>query len=154
MRDLETMQLALTAAETGHLVFTTVHANNATEAVDRIVSAFPSDRQSMVRVQLSQCMIAAIFQALIPTKDKKSRVCAVEILIGTPAVRNLIREEKTFQLPSVIQTGMKEGMQSLDQHLRQLLMKNIISQTEAAKYAQTKNITQAQQQNIGGPKDG
>ncbi len=133
MRDLETIQLALTAAETGHLVLATLHANSAPESVDRIISAFPPDRQSMVRVQLANTLLGIIYQALLPRTDKKARVCAAEIIVGTPAVRNLIREEKTYQLPSVMQTGMRDGMQSMEQALRALQMKRLITPSEAAK---------------------
>ena len=133
MRDLETIQLALTAAETGHLVMATLHANSAPESIDRIISAFPPERQSMVRIQLANSLLGIIYQQLVPRADRKARVCAAEIIVGTQAVRNIIREEKTYQLPSVMQTGMREGMQSLEQSLRNLQMRRLISPSEVTK---------------------
>jgi twitching motility protein PilT len=149
MRDLETIQLALNAAETGHLVLATLHANSAPESVDRIISAFPPDRQSMVRVQLSNTLVGVIYQALIPRVDRKAMVCAAEVMVGTPAVRNIIREEKTYQLPSVMQTGMRDGMQSMEQALRELQMKRLISPSEATKRMRSK-ISLTQRPAMGG----
>jgi len=133
MRDLETIHLALMAAETGHLVLATIHGNSAPESVERIISAFPADRQSVVRIMLSNTLVGIVYQALIPRVDKKSMVCATEVLVGTHAMRNIIREEKTHQLPSLMQTGIKDGMQSLEQSLRELEMKRLISPADAAK---------------------
>ncbi|MDA8082150.1 MAG: PilT/PilU family type 4a pilus ATPase [Nitrospiraceae bacterium] len=133
LRDLETIHLALTAAETGHMVLATIHANSASECIDRIISAFPSDQQSVVRIMLSNTLVGIIYQALIPRADGKARVCASEVLVGTHAMRNIIREDKTHQLPSLMQTGIKDGMRSLDQSLRELEMKRLISSSEAAK---------------------
>ena len=133
IRDLEATQLALNAAETGHLVLATTHANSATECIDRIITAFPSDSQSMVRMQLSSSLVGIIYQALIPRVDRKSMVCAAEIMVGTHAVRHIIREEKNQQLPSVMQTGLKDGMQSLEQSLRELEMKRQITSADMAK---------------------
>ncbi len=131
MRDLETIELALTAAETGHLVFATLHTISAAKTVDRIIEVFPGNLQAQIRTSLSESLRAVISQTLFKRIDRKGRVAALEILIATPAVRNLIRENKTFQINSVIETGKKYGMQSLDQAIMELLQKNIISPEEA-----------------------
>ena len=135
LRDLETTQLAITAAETGHLVFATMHTNSAAKTCDRVVDVFPGDRQEQIRSMFSESLLAIIAQALIPTRDGKGRVAAYEILIGIPAVRNLIREQKVAQIASVIQTGASYGMTALDQALKDLVMRGKISQEEAAKRA-------------------
>jgi len=135
LRDLETTQLAITAAETGHLVFATMHTNSAAKTCDRVVDVFPGDRQEQIRAMFSESLLAIIAQALIPTRDGKGRVAAYEILIGIPAVRNLIREQKVAQIASVIQTGASYGMTALDQALKDLVMRGKISQEEAAKRA-------------------
>jgi len=135
MRDLETISQAMTAAETGHLVLSTLHTNNAAQTISRIVDVFPPHQQEQIRVQLADALLGIIAQTLIPTLDNKGRVAAQEIMIATPAVRNMVRENKTFQLPSAIQTGAKEGMQSLDQHLKSLVKLRRISQEEAVKRA-------------------
>ena len=121
MRDLETIQIAITCAETGHLVFATLHTNSASQTVDRMVDVFPPGQQEQIRFQLSNNIEAVICQQLLPRAGMPGRVCAQEIMIATPAVRNLIREAKSHQLPSAIQTGAKFGMQTMDQHLRDLL---------------------------------
>ena len=131
MRDLETIELALTAAETGHLVFATLHTISAAKTVDRIIEVFPGNLQAQIRTSLSESLRAVISQTLFKRIDRKGRVAALEILIATPAVRNLIRENKTFQINSVIETGKKYGMQSLDQAIMDLLERNIISPEEA-----------------------
>ncbi len=131
MRDLETIELALTAAETGHLVFATLHTISAAKTVDRIIEVFPGNLQAQIRTSLSESLRAVISQTLFKRIDRKGRVAALEILIATPAVRNLIRENKTFQINSVIETGKKYGMQSLDQAIMDLLQRNIISPEEA-----------------------
>lgn len=131
MRDLETIQMALTASETGHVVFATLHTNSAAQTIDRIVDVFPPHQQQQIRTQLSEALVAVISQALIPTVDGQGRVVACEIMVATPAIRNLIREGKTHQMPSIIQTGAKDGMQSMDQCLKMLVMKNKISKEEA-----------------------
>jgi twitching motility protein PilT len=135
MRDLETISLAITAAETGHLVFGTLHTSSAAKTVDRIIDAFPAGQQNQIKTMLSESLQAVIAQTLIKRKDGTGRIPAAEILIGTPAVRNLIREGKTYQILSMIQTGRKDGMQSLDQSLKDLMIKNLISREDAYSYA-------------------
>lgn len=127
MRDLETMQAAITAAETGHLVFATLHTTGATATVDRIVDAFPTDQQEQVRTQLSVGLVAVISQLLLARVDKPGRVAAFEIMISTPSIRSRIRDNKTFQISSDIQTGAKYGMIALDMHLLDLYMDGKIS---------------------------
>src|SRR5436309_9021759 len=131
MRDLETIRLAMTAAETGHLVFGTLHTSSAAKTIDRIIDVFPADEKEMVRAMLSESLQAVISQTLLKTKDGAGRVAAHEILIGTPAIRNLIRESKIAQMYSAIQTGQAIGMQTLDQNLQELVRKNTISLQEA-----------------------
>jgi twitching motility protein PilT len=131
MRDLETIRLALTAAETGHLVFGTLHTSSAAKTVDRIVDVFPAAEKEMVRSMLSESLRAVISQTLLKTKDGTGRVAAHEIMIGTPAIRNLIRENKVAQMYSAIQTGQNFGMQTLDQNLIDLVRRNVVSSAEA-----------------------
>jgi twitching motility protein PilT len=131
MRDLETIRLALTAAETGHLVFGTLHTSSAAKTIDRIVDVFPAAEKEMVRAMLSESIRAVISQTLLKTKDGSGRVAAHEIMIGTPAIRNLIRENKIAQMYSAIQTGRQIGMQTLDQNLQELVQRNIVSSAEA-----------------------
>ncbi len=132
MRDLETIRLALTAAETGHLVFGTLHTSSAAKTVDRIVDVFPAAEKDMVRAMLSESLRAVISQTLLKRKGG-GRVAAHEIMLGTPAIRNLIRENKIAQMYSSIQTGQKEGMQTLDQCLKEMVRKGLTS-IEEAKY--------------------
>jgi twitching motility protein PilT len=139
MRDLETIRLALTAAETGHLVFGTLHTSSAAKTVDRIVDVFPAAEKEMVRAMLSESLRAVISQTLCKTKDGSGRVAAHEIMIGTPAIRNLIREAKIAQMYSAIQTGQNIGMQTLDQNLTELVRKNMISLPEAKAKAANKD---------------
>jgi len=120
MRDLETIRSAITAAETGHLVFGTLHTTGAARTVDRIIDAYPTDQQAQIRTQLSVSLIAVISQALLATADGKGRVAAFEIMYMNPAIENLIRENKTFRIQSTIQTSRKEGMMLLDDHLFEL----------------------------------
>jgi twitching motility protein PilT len=127
MRDLETIATALTAAETGHLVFATLHTQDAAQTVDRIVDVFPSEQQQQVRVQLSVALQGIVTQQLLPRADGQGRVCACEILVPTPAVRNLIREGKTHQIHSVLQTGSQFGMQTMDAALTQLVREHKIT---------------------------
>jgi twitching motility protein PilT len=127
MRDLETMQAAITAAETGHLVFATLHTTGAAATVDRIVDAFPTDQQEQVRTQLSVGLVAVISQLLLSRVDKPGRVAAFEIMISTPSIRSRIRDNKTFQISSDIQTGAKFGMKTLDSHLLELYLGGLIS---------------------------
>jgi len=131
MRDLETISLAITAAETGHLVFGTLHTNSASKTIDRIIDAFPSGQQAQIRTQLSESLQGVISQQLLKRADGKGRVAAVEILTGTPALANLIREGKTYQIPSIIQTGRREGMQTMDQAIIDLLKQGRITTEEA-----------------------
>ncbi|MBC3885377.1 type IV pilus twitching motility protein PilT [Undibacterium griseum] len=127
LRDLETIRLALTAAETGHLVFGTLHTSSAAKTIDRIVDVFPAEEKEMVRSMLSESLQAVISQTLLKTKDGSGRVAAHEIMIGSPAIRNLIREAKVAQMYSAIQTGNNLGMQTLDQNLTDLVRRNVIS---------------------------
>ena len=138
MRDLETIRLALSAAETGHLVFGTLHTSSAAKTVDRIVDVFPAAEKEMVRSMLSESLRAVISQTLLKTKDEQGRVAAHEIMIGTPAIRNLIRENKVAQMYSAIQTGQNVGMQTLDQNLQDLVRRNIVSAAEARMKAANK----------------
>jgi twitching motility protein PilT len=131
MRDLETIRLALTAAETGHLVFGTLHTSSAAKTVDRIVDVFPAAEKEMVRSMLSESLVAVISQTLCKTKDGQGRVAAHEIMLGTAAIRNLIRENKIAQMYSSIQTGNQQGMQTLDQNLTDLVRRNIVAPVEA-----------------------
>jgi twitching motility protein PilT len=135
MRDLETVSMAITAAETGHLVFGTLHTISASKTVDRMISEFPADRQNQVRAQLAESLTAVISQALIPRKDRPGRVAAFEVLISTPAVHNLIRENKTYQINTVIQTGTHLGMIGLDQSLMSLVNHGTIEAAEARRWA-------------------
>ena len=139
MRDLETNRQALSAAETGHLVFGTLHTSSAAKTVDRIVDVFPAAEKEMVRSMLSESLRAVISQTLCKTKDEQGRVAAHEIMIGTPAIRNLIRENKIAQMYSAIQTGQNVGMQTLDQNLQDLVRRNIISLGEARTKAANKD---------------
>ena len=139
MRDLETIRLALSAAETGHLVFGTLHTSSAAKTVDRVVDVFPAAEKEMVRSMLSESLRAVISQTLCKTKDGEGRVAAHEIMIGTPAIRNLIRENKVAQMYSAIQTGQNVGMQTLDQNLQDLVRSGVISVSEARKKAANKD---------------
>ena len=136
MRDPETIGLALTAAETGHLVFGTLHTTGAAKTVDRIVDVFPAGEKEMVRSMLSESLRAVISQTLLKTRDGQGRVAAHEILISTAAVRNLIRENKIAQIGSALQTGQQYGMQTLDQSLQNLVRTGVISQETARAKAQ------------------
>ena len=121
MRDLETIQLAITAAETGHLVFSTVHTTDASQTIDRIVDVFPPDQQQQIRTQLAVTLLGVISQTLLPRCDAKGRIAAFEVMVATPAIRSLIRDGKTHQLNSDIQTGSQHGMESLDHNLMALV---------------------------------
>jgi twitching motility protein PilT len=137
LRDLETIRLALTAAETGHLVFGTLHTSSAAKTIDRIIDVFPAEEKEMVRAMLSESLQAVIAQTLLKTKDGTGRVAAHEIMLGTPAIRNLIREAKVAQMYSAIQTGSNMGMQTLDQNLTDLVRRNVISSATARGAAKT-----------------
>lgn len=139
MRDIETIRLALTGAETGHLVFGTLHTSSAAKTIDRIVDVFPAEEKEMVRAMLSESLRAVISQTLLKTKDGAGRVAAHEIMLGTPAIRNLIRENKIAQMYSAIQTGQSLGMQTLDQCLMELVRRNVVSTAEARLRAQNKD---------------
>ena len=140
LRDLETIRLALTAAETGHLVFGTLHTSSAAKTIDRVVDVFPAAEKDMVRSMLSESIRAIISQSLLKTKDGSGRVAAHEIMIGTPAIRNLIRENKIAQMYSAIQTGQNVGMQTLDQNLQQLVQRNMVTRDEARGKAANKDL--------------
>ena len=143
LRDLETTQLAITAAETGHLVFGTLHTNSASKTIDRIIDIFPSGQQAQVRTMLSESIEGVVAQSLLPSKDGKGRVAALEVLVGVPALRNLIREDKTAQILSVIQTGAKDGMISLDQSLRELVMQGKLSREVAMRRSSSPRLFEA-----------
>jgi twitching motility protein PilT len=139
LRDLETIRLALTAAETGHLVFGTLHTSSAAKTIDRVIDVFPAAEKEMVRSMLSESLKAVISQTLLKTKDGSGRIAAHEIMIGTPAIRNLIREAKVAQMNASIQTGAAVGMQTLDQCLTDLVKRNLISMAEARGAAANKD---------------
>ena len=139
MRDVETIRLALTAAETGHLVFSTLHTSSAPKTIDRIIDVFPGGEKAMVRSMLSESLRAVITQALMK-RIGGGRIAAWEIMVATPAIRNLIREDKVAQMYSAIQTGMNAGMKTLDQALEELIERGLISKYEAARRAVDKNM--------------
>ena len=131
MRDLETIQAALTIAETGHLTFATLHTNSCAQSIDRIIDVFPPHQQSQVRAQLALVLEAVFNQLLVPRRDGRGRALAMEILIATPAIRNMIREEKVHQIYSAMQAGQKFGMQTMNQSLANLYLRGAISRPEA-----------------------
>ncbi len=135
MRDLETIALAITAAETGHLVLSTLHTPDAVQTIDRIIDAFPTHQQQQIRMQLAISLVGVISQRLVRRADGKGMVAAFEVLVGTTAVRALIREAKTFQLPSVLQTGIRQGMMTLEQSLANLVVKGLIRLEDALEEA-------------------
>ena len=139
LRDLETIRLALTAAETGHLVFGTLHTSSAAKTIDRIIDVFPAGEKGMVRSMLSESLRSVIAQTLLK-KIGGGRIAAWEIMVGTPAIRNLIREDKVAQMYSAIQTGQAHGMQTLDQHLQELVQRGRISRLDAQAKAANKEI--------------
>jgi len=138
MRDLETISLAITAAETGHLVLGTLHTGNASRTLDRLLDVFPPDQQEQVRIMVSESLRGVISQQLIPRADGQGRVLALEILTNTPAVANVIREARTFMLPGIIQTGKKQGMQLMDDALIELQSRGLITAEEALARADQK----------------
>src|SRR5438874_12692539 len=138
MRDLETISLAITAAETGHLVLGTLHTSNASRTLDRLLDVFPPDQQEQIRIMVSESLRGIISQQLIPRSEGKGRVLALEILTNTPAVANVIREAKTFMLPGIIQTGKKQGMQLMDDALIELQSRGLITADEALARADQK----------------
>jgi twitching motility protein PilT len=144
MRDLETISLAITAAETGHLVLATLHTANASRTLDRLLDVFPPEQQEHVRVMVAESLRGIISHQLIPRKDGTGRVLALEILTNTPAVANVIRENKTFMLPGIIQTGKKQGMRLMDDALIDLYQRGLIDAEEAYARAEQKDIVRQQ----------
>lgn len=140
MRDLETISIAITAAETGHLVLSTLHTIGASKTVDRIVDVFPPYQQQQIKVQLSAVLEGVISQQLIKRADGNGRVCAMEIMVATPAIRNLIREGKTHQIDSAVQTGAKYGMKTMDMSLVELYKKGLITYEDALNYSVDRDI--------------
>jgi twitching motility protein PilT len=140
MRDLETISLAITASETGHLVLGTLHTGNAARTLDRVLDVFPTDQREQIRIMVSESLRGIISQQLVPRADGRGRVLAMEILTNTPAVANLIREAKTFMLPGVMQTGRKQGMKLMDDSLLELYQAGLISQEEAYSRADQKAL--------------
>ncbi|NTW15292.1 MAG: PilT/PilU family type 4a pilus ATPase [Candidatus Moranbacteria bacterium] len=138
LRDLETIATAMTAAETGHLIFATVHTNDASQTIDRVIDVFPAHQQNQIRSQLASVLLGVISQRLIPRMDGAGRIPAVEIMLKNHAVENLIRENKTHQIDSVIETGLKEGMMSLDRSLSDLVRRGLISVNDALLYAKNR----------------
>ncbi len=134
MRDLETISLAITAAETGHLVFATLHTNSAIKTIDRVIDVFPEGQQTQIRVMLSESLRGVVAQALLPRPDHQGRVRVVEILVNVPAVANLIREGKTHQIASVMQTGRAHGMMTFDGAIHDLIQKNLISREDGVSF--------------------
>ena len=140
MRDLETIQLALTAAETGHLVFSTLHTSSAVKTIDRIIDVYPAGQKDQIRSMLSESLLAVIAQKLLENKELNGRTPASEIMIANSAIRNLIREDKIYQIPTLIQSGGQDGMQSLDHDLQRLVQQGKINREEASKIADNSEI--------------
>ena len=136
MRDLDTIEAAVTAAETGHLVFATLHTTGAVRTIDRLIDAFPTNQQEQIRTQLAGNLRAVISQALLPKKSGFGRIAALEVMITTPAIQNLIRENKSFRITSSIQTGHKHGMFLLDEHLAELIKRKLVTKEDAIAKAQ------------------
>ena len=134
MRDLETIRLALTAAETGHLVFGTLHTTSAAKTIDRVIDVFPAAEKTMVRSMLSESLRGVIAQLLLRKADGKGRVAAVEVMISNQAIKNLIREEKTYQILSVMQTGKAQGMQTMENQMKFLVENELVTEDEVAAY--------------------
>ena len=135
MRDLETVSLALTAAETGHLVLSTLHTGGAAKTIDRIIDIFPAGGKDQVRTMLSESLVAVLSQKLVPRKEGKGRAMALETLIANTAIRNLIREDKVYQIANVLQAGGAQGMATLDMSLLDLVKRGVVSRDEAVKLA-------------------
>jgi len=143
MRDLETISMALTAAETGHLAIGTLHTINATQTIDRVINAFPAHQQQQIRIQMSANLVGVISQVLVDRKNEAERIACFEVLLATQAVRNTIREGKTHQIPQLMETGTKDGMKSMERSLTDLVKKGIISADEAfAKSSRPEVLTQ------------
>jgi twitching motility protein PilT len=142
MRDPETMALAITAAETGHLVFATLHTNSASKTIDRILDSFPSEQQPQIRSMLSESLRCVISQKLVPSADRRGRIAFFDVLVNNSAVANLIREGKTYQVSSIMQTSRKEGMQILDQSLNEAVKQGLVSGADAWEHANDKSLFQ------------
>ncbi len=140
MRDLETISLAMTAAETGHLVFGTMHTSSAAKTVDRVIDVFPSEQQNQIRSMFSESILAVVTQNLLKKKDGKGRVAALEIMVGTPAIRNLIREGKVAQIPGMMQTGKQFGMQTMDATLVDLFKQGVVSKETVTPYLSNPSV--------------
>ena len=140
MRDAETVALAIKAAETGHLVFSTLHTNSASKTIDRIINTFPAEEQPQIRTVLSETLKLVIAQKLIPTADRKRRVCIHDVMVNNSAISNLIREGKTFQIPTVMQTGKREGMQVMDRVLLDIVLKGDVTGEDAWEHANDKAL--------------
>jgi twitching motility protein PilT len=154
LRDLETISLALTAAETGHLVFGTLHTNSAPETIDRVIDVFPHEQQQQVRTMLSTSLMAVVSQALLKRADGKGRVAAHEIMIANNAIRNLVRENKLHQIPSMMQTGKNEGMQVMEECLRELALRGKISRQDAMQLANNQRMFEDADRAAGRPQSG
>jgi twitching motility protein PilT len=141
MRDLETISLAITAAETGHLVFATLHTNNAIKTVDRVIAVFPEVQQTQIRVMLAESLRGVVSQALLPRPDHQGRVPVCEVLVNIPAVANLIREGKTHQIATVMQTQRGLGMVTFEQSIQDLTQKGLISKEEGASFLRRRGAT-------------
>src|SRR5262245_26578520 len=139
MRDFETIELALTAAATGHLVFGTLHTPSAAKTIDRVIDVFPAGQQNQIRNTLSESLRGVVAQNLFKRSDVKGRVAALEVLVVTPAIANLIREAKTYQIPGMLQVGRKYGMQTLDEAIIDLLNRKVISPEDAYDHCIDKN---------------
>ena len=150
MRDLETIQLAITAAETGHLVLATLHTNNSAESVDRAVDVFPPSQQEQIRVMLANNLLAILSQQLLPRAGQPGRIAAVEVMIANAAIRNLIRENKAFQMHSIIQTSAEQGMQTMDQALRDLQQQGLITLEVAMNRAHNPSELEKMLAGVGG----
>lgn len=142
MRDIETMAIAITAAETGHLVFSTLHTIGAAKTIDRIIDVFPTSQQQQIKIQLSSVLRGIVSQQLLTTADNNGRVAALEIMMSTPAIQNLIREGKTYQIQSLIQTGSKYGMKTMDMSIAELYKKGLISHDAVLTYSIDREIAQ------------
>ena len=140
MRDLETISIAITAAETGHLVFSTLHTIGAAKTIDRIVDVFPSYQQQQIKIQLAAVLQGIVSQQLLPKVNNEGRVAALEVMVNTPAIQNLIREGKTHQIQSSVQTGSKYGMKTMDMAIVDLFKKGIISRESALTYSVDKEM--------------
>ncbi len=143
MRDLETMAMALTAAETGHLVLSTLHTNSASEAADRIIDVFPPAQQGQIRVQLAMTLAGVLYQVLLPRQDNKGRIACCEVLVGTPAIRNLIRGGKTHEIPSYLTMGREREMRTLEQALQDLKARGLVRDSEVVSYTKSPQETPA-----------